>query len=399
MKKRRLLYGLLAVIMALLLIVPMLVMIFEPSNARAVSQADIIALQDQQAELKRQQQVIQAKIDTNKDKKKDIAYQKSLLDNQVENTNKMISNFNSQITELGEQITVQQKKYDDTLAKEQAMLELFKKQLRTSEEFGNVSYLSVLFGAKTFSDMLGMLDFFSQIYNNEQDTVKKLRALKTEAENTKNSLEGSKTSLETAKAEQQTLANQLESQVSQATNLISQLNRTIQEDNDSIEELEAAEQELAKKILELVKDLDRQNRGTNPAASGNYIWPSDCRLITSPFGDDYLNGKWRRHNGVDIAASYGTSIYASDGGEVVSSTYSSSYGHYIMISHGNGRYTLYAHMSQRLMDVGEKVYQGEVIGKVGSTGYSTGAHIHFEIIEDGAYINPLNFLSGYVKYW
>ncbi len=399
MKRRRLIFAILAVIMALLLIVPMLTMIFMPENARAVTQADIDALQAQQAELKRQQEIVQTQIEKSNKDRANISYQKSLLDKQVEYTQSRIDNFSSQITEKVAQIAVQQKKYDDALSEEKKMLELFKKQLRSSEELGNVSYLSVLFGAKSFSDMLGMLDFMSQVYGNEQDTVNKLKTLKAEAEKTKNSLEDSKGSLEAAKSEQQVLAEQLTAQVTQAQGLIKQLDDSVAEDKEKIAELEAEEQALAEEILRRVKELDRQNGGTNPAASGNYIWPSDCRYITSPFGNDLLNGVWRKHNGVDIGASYGTSIYASDGGEVVSSTYSSSYGNYIMISHGNGRYTLYAHMSQRLVDVGEKVYQGEVIGKVGSTGYSFGAHIHFEIIEDGAYVSPLDYLNGYVQSW
>ncbi len=399
MKKRRLLVTIMAIIMALLIIVPMLAVIVTAGGARAVSQADIDALQARQAELKRQQEALQSKIEANKGKKTDMAEQKRLLDQQVAYTEDMIENYNAQINELNQQISSQEKKYEEAYNVEQMWLQKFNKQLRSSEELGSVSYLSVLFGAKSFSDMLGMLDFISQVYSNEQDMVRKLRAAKAEAESIKKSLEANKSSAESAKAQQEQMKAQLSSQVAQAQDLIKQLDRAISEDNAAIDALEKAEQELAEQILELVKELDAQNSGTNPGASGNYIWPSDCRYITSPFGSDLLNGVWRKHNGVDIGASYGTSIYASDGGTVVSSTYSSSYGNYVMISHGGGRYTLYAHMSKRLVGEGDAVKQGQVIGKVGSTGYSFGAHIHFEIIENGAYVNPLNYLSGYIRSW
>jgi murein DD-endopeptidase MepM/ murein hydrolase activator NlpD len=128
------------------------------------------------------------------------------------------------------------------------------------------------------------------------------------------------------------------------------------------------------------------------------MWPSDdSKLVTSKYGmrPHPILGYTTMHNGIDIGAHYGTNIRAADGGIVMISEYSSSYGNYVMINHGGGRYTLYAHMSKRLVSVGDKVSQGDVIGLVGSTGYSTGAHIHFEIQIDGKRTDPLQFFSDY----
>jgi murein DD-endopeptidase MepM/ murein hydrolase activator NlpD len=107
-------------------------------------------------------------------------------------------------------------------------------------------------------------------------------------------------------------------------------------------------------------------------------------------------GYYAMHNGIDIGAAYGTDIYASDGGVVMISEYSASYGNYVMINHGSDRYTLYAHMSKRLVSVDDKVKQGDVIGLVGSTGYSTGPHIHFEVYINGKRTDPLQFFTNYV---
>jgi murein DD-endopeptidase MepM/ murein hydrolase activator NlpD len=101
------------------------------------------------------------------------------------------------------------------------------------------------------------------------------------------------------------------------------------------------------------------------------------------------------HSGIDIGAPYDTNIYASDGGVVVASENSYSYGNYVMIAHGDGRYTLYAHMNKRLVSVDDTVKQGDVIGLVGSTGYATGPHIHFEIIENNERVDPLQYFSNY----
>jgi murein DD-endopeptidase MepM/ murein hydrolase activator NlpD len=106
-------------------------------------------------------------------------------------------------------------------------------------------------------------------------------------------------------------------------------------------------------------------------------------------------GYYKSHNGIDIGASYGTDILAADSGVVVTSEYSSSYGNYVMIAHGYGRYTLYAHMSQRLVSVGDEVSQGETIGYIGSTGWSTGPDLHFEIYENGKRVDPLNYYDNY----
>ena len=133
-----------------------------------------------------------------------------------------------------------------------------------------------------------------------------------------------------------------------------------------------------------------------------YIWPSDCRLITSGYGgrEQPTPGASTTHMGVDIGASYGSYIYAVKSGTVVGSKYSwGGYGNYVEIDHGNGNFTLYAHMSERLVEVGEHVEQGEVIGLCGSTGISTGPHVHYEIWENYTRINPLNRLPGYIPYW
>ncbi|MBQ5671263.1 MAG: DUF436 family protein, partial [Oscillospiraceae bacterium] len=105
--------------------------------------------------------------------------------------------------------------------------------------------------------------------------------------------------------------------------------------------------------------------------------------------------KIQAHAGIDIGAAMGTPIVASDGGNVIVSTYDGGYGNYVMINHGDGRSTLYGHMSSRAVSVGQTVTKGQVIGYVGSTGNSTGPHIHFEIRVNGGTVNPLKYFSGY----
>ena len=126
--------------------------------------------------------------------------------------------------------------------------------------------------------------------------------------------------------------------------------------------------------------------------TGNYIWPV-YGTITSRFGYRYIFGSYSYHSGLDIAVPYGTSVKASDGGTVTFAGYKGSYGYLVIIDHGNGEQTYYGHNSQLLVSAGDKVYQGQVIAKAGSTGRSTGSHCHFEIRINGTSVNPSAYLN------
>jgi murein DD-endopeptidase MepM/ murein hydrolase activator NlpD len=153
-------------------------------------------------------------------------------------------------------------------------------------------------------------------------------------------------------------------------------------------------------INKKMEDLKKQMQTV--VGTGNLIWPTpSCSKVSSPYGQRLhpIYHTYRMHSGIDISAKYGANIVAADSGVVIISEYSSSYGNYIVISHGSGVTTLYAHMSSRSKQVGDKVNQGDSIGKVGSTGASTGPHLHFEISVNGSRKNPLEYYSSYTKAW
>ena len=155
-------------------------------------------------------------------------------------------------------------------------------------------------------------------------------------------------------------------------------------------EEEAARQEAAQN--------NQQYTGTGSTATGTYIWPCpSSTYVTSAFGmrDHPLFGDERPHSGIDIAGSAGSEVLAADSGTVAVATYSSSYGNYVTIYHSNGDYTLYAHMSSLAVSAGQSVTQGDVIGYVGSTGWATGPHLHFEIRVNGSTVDPLSYFSNY----
>ena len=173
--------------------------------------------------------------------------------------------------------------------------------------------------------------------------------------------------------------------------------------------MEAEQESIQKEIQRLSRELAAQQAASGkPSQSnpGGYIWPVDSRYITSTVGGRASPGGIgsTNHKGTDIGrVGYTSPIYASKSGTVIVSQRSSSYGEYVVISHGSGNTTLYAHMSTRKVSVGQYVNQGDVIGITGSTGNSTGPHLHFEITENGVRVNPLNdgaepkkgYLTGY----
>lgn len=159
-----------------------------------------------------------------------------------------------------------------------------------------------------------------------------------------------------------------------------------------------AEEEAAR---EEAAESGEEYTGTGSTATGTYIWPCpSCNIVTSTFGmrEHPLFGDERPHTGIDIGAAAGSAVVAADSGTVAVATYSSSYGNYVTIYHSNGDYTLYAHMSSLAVTAGQNVTQGDVIGYVGSTGWATMPHLHFEIRVNGSTVNPLGYFSNYVIY-
>ena len=222
-------------------------------------------------------------------------------------------------------------------------------------------------------------------------------------------METNKTECEAAKADLVAKKAELDAQRSEAIALVNEIKSNEAEYKSSLDSLEREEERILAEILELSRKLAEQEAAKNrPSKSnpGGYIWPVDSRYITSTVGGRTSPGGVgsTNHKGTDIGrVGYTSPIYAAKAGTVIVSQYSSSYGNYVVVSHGAGNTTLYGHMSSRKVEVGQYVNQGDVLGITGSTGNSTGPHLHFEITENGVRINPLShgatpqmgYLSGY----
>ena len=374
----------------------------ELTPALAVTQADIDALKNDAADLTSQRKELESKLDALKDDKSQALAKKQLLDQKVTNTAAQIKNVEAQIADYAALITQTEAELLDAQQREEAQYELFCTRLRAMEERGKVSYWSVLFKAESFTDLLGRLDIVNEIMDADQAVIDQLQALQVEIEEKKASLEASKAESEAAKADLVAKKTELDAQRKEAIALVNEINDNENEYKETLDELDKEEERIqamiVKKSKELAAQQAAQNGGTSNAALGGYIWPVSSHYITSTFGGRASPGGIgsTNHKGIDIGrVGYTTEIHAAKAGTVIVSQYSSSYGNYVVVSHGSGNTTLYAHMSSRKVSVGAYVNQGDVLGITGSTGHSTGPHLHFEISENGVRINPLNYLTGY----
>ena len=376
------------------------------TGALAVTQADINALQRDAYELDAKRKELESQLDSLSDDKAQALKRKELLDQQISNTSAQIANVEAQISEYEELITQTEAELADAEEREEAQYELFCSRVRSMEEQGTVSYWSVLFKADSFTDLLSRLDFVNEIMDYDQRVIQDLQDLQQEITEKKESLEDSRSESEAAKAKLVSEKSTLDKQRADAVALVNEINANEAEYQSTLDAIDAEEEAIQARIVELSRQLAAQQAAsgqtTSNAALGGYIWPVSSRRITSPFGNRNtgIAGASTNHKGVDIGGVYYSSeVHAAKSGTVIVSQYPSSSGNYVVVSHGSGNTTLYAHMSSRSVSVGQWVDQGDVLGITGSTGISSGPHLHFEITENGVRVDPLQYLTGYVQAW
>ena len=424
-KKTKLWLRIVALVLAVLLLGSILyatlASVIQPANA---SELDELNEQQEEIELEKrelqaQQQTLAAEraslqdsINALKDDIASVQLQKEEYDRLIAITEEELDNVTRQIAVLEEQIEIKRQEYELAAAEEERRWTSFCGQIRSMEESGDITYMDILFGGvDSFADLLSRLDMVEEVNARSEQLIEEMELVQQEVALAQQALYDAKGDCEDKQLEQEELQREYEALREESTKRIQEMEGeleekllTAQEQAELAAELERQSKELEREaynLLKRVEELERQelmkNAGVN--ATGTYLWPSsDSYYVTSLFGNRFhpILHYWRTHYGIDIGAAYDTKIYASDGGVVVVSESSYSYGNYVMIAHGNGRYTLYAHMNKRLVSVDDVVKQGDVIGLVGATGYANGPHIHFEIIENGERIDPLQFFSNYV---
>ena len=388
-----------------------LVLCFTPTNANAATtQAEIDELKEQRNQLKEQQKDIQNTVNSLRGQQDKLIELKTALDEKNAITLQQILNLEEQITlheELIEQKSVELEKAQD-VADEQ--LSRLKVRIRNMEENGRYNYVAVLFGAESISEFLSLMDDIGDIMKSDRDLENSYKEAVTDLKTVKSEYEEARLELKEQKAELTNLSAQLEKDILEANAAILELEGDISANSAILSQLNAQDKEMQDKINQKIKELNEQNKPSNPSNPSNpskpsgsgtlTVWPSYCTYITSVQGNRVhpITGQYGTHGGTDIGASYGSAIYAAGSGTVVTaynnSAYNGGYGNYAMINHGNGIQTLYAHMSVCSVTVGQTVSAGQTIGYVGSTGRSTGPHLHFEVRVNGSRVDPQSHYPG-----
>lgn len=386
-------------IIAVVLAVIMVCSVFIGALATVARAASMDELKTKRAELEQEIQEIESTIDTLEYEQSNAIEKKNRLDKQIIATQNLIDNIAEQIAVYDGLIAEKELEVIAAQEKEDEQYELYKNRIRAMEENGTISYYEIIFGAKSFTDLLSRIELISEIMAYDETVYDDYVEAKQETIAAKEALVEANELQKEAKAEQEDKQAELLIQVEEANELINDLENDLDAYKATYDELQAEENRVHEEISNMQAQQAQQtpsgNTGNGDGIShGSLVWPAPAsRTVTSPFGMRWhpVYGSYRMHNGIDIGASYGTNVLAADGGIVVTSTYSSSYGYYIVIDHGNGMKTTYAHLSKLLVSVGQSVSRGQVIGLIGSTGVSTGPHLHFEVSVNGGRVNPMNY--------
>ena len=414
--------GFLAVVMLLSLILSILPVRAAAAKSSSEIQAQIDALEEKQAQLQAEMDKLQSQMDENQSATADVVAEKSNIDQQISLLMSKISSINEQVDAYNVLIADKQEELDEAQAKLTYLNEKNKERIRAMEEEGSLSYWSVLFKANSFADFLDRLNMVEEIAASDRRRIKEMSDAAAEVAEAKQTLSDKKSGLESTKAELTVAQEELEGKRLESEAILAKLVEEAQRlDNDMFDYHQKTDELLAElgqaqidledaQYQEWLATSQPSNSGGNsgsggggysdspPPTSGDWMIPCNYVLFTSAYGwrEPPAEGASTFHGGVDLAGPEGTPIYATRSGYVYRSGYTEYNGYYVGVDHGDGFASAYLHlMTYAIVSVGEYVSQGQVIGYMGSTGISTGPHLHFTVYYNGNTVNPAEYISFY----
>ena len=431
MKNRKRLVSVLAGVMAAIMLLSLILSLI-PTRVSAASSSEIkkqiAQLKEDKKELESQMKDVQKQTEENEDEIANMVNQKDAIDQEIFLMYEQIENINQQLSAYALLIADKQDELDAAQAHLTALSEKNKERIRAMEEDGEITYWSVLFKASDFSDLLDRLSMIEEIAAADRKRLEEMDAAAAEVVAARNVLEAEKRELESVKDELDAAQAVLDEKRAEADALLVELVEKGYELEDLYAEMEQQEEDFLKEIAQKEKEYNEAKRqeyiqymstyvtvppatqagssgGTTSSSGGSstvvgsstWLRPCSYTKVSSPFGnrDAPTAGASTNHQGVDLSAPEGTPIYASRTGIVTAATSSKSAGFYVSINHGDGFSSIYMHMTRYVVSKGQAVSAGQVIGYVGSTGISTGNHLHFGISYNGTYVNPANYVNLY----
>lgn len=384
---------LISCVIAGILVIALLSSMIVSSLVYAGAAEDADELQDKLSSLEDEKAAVKERIAELTKQADDVEATRAALQSEIDLTKEEIATVEAYIERLQQQIDV---KTTELEAAEEALEqkeEEFALTVRTTYEQGDSSYLQVLLNSTSFSDLLSRMEIITAIMEDNKKTVAEYTAAKEDIEQKKEELQATQDSqkeyqenlsykvdeLAASEAEQAALAESIEAYKAESEAEYDRISSEMQEVSDQIAALSA-----------------QSAAAGGVPYSGTFVWPTpSCTTTSSAYGYRVhpIYGTVKFHAGEDIPASYGAEILAAASGTVTTAGWVSGYGNYTVIDHGGGTMTAYGHQSSIIVSVGQYVEQGQVIGYVGSTGNSTGPHLHFEVYQNGSTVDPKSFFS------
>lgn len=372
-------------------------------------------------EAEEQQREVESQLQSKQLEDAEILQKIEALEMDIIETENEITRLETQISETVEKIEKTQvdlEEAEETIGEKNDTLE---SRLDTMYRRGNIGYIEVLLGSGDFTELLTNIDMIRMIANQDVELIEELEEQRSLIASKKKLLEdqeaklvnyqqdakSEKEQLQVSRGTQITLRREVQSTISEIETNLDQMEQESQNLEAEIQRLQKEEQarieaerkrkEEARRAEERAAKEQASQEQASQEQTGSTRWPVPGRTrISSPYGNRThpVLGGTRFHSGIDIPAPTGTPIIAAASGTVIMSQYSGSYGNVVIVDHGNGVSTLYAHNSRNQVSVGQRVQAGQTIALIGSTGMSTGPHLHFEVRKNGSTTNPMNWLRN-----
>lgn len=388
MKKKKVFISVAAIILTIVFVVSFIASAF-PARATELS--------EQLAGAQSQRKAAEQELANIQNKKKSAESDKVRLAGEIEALNGQIASVQAEITATNAKLAAKEVELADAEAACEAQFTSFKTRARIMYENGPSTYIEILFGSGSFSEFMSNIQIVKSLLDYDNRILEERKAVREEIALQKAEIESIKANQETRKKTLTEMKSTLSAKQQAQSAVIAQLDSEAATVKKRIEEQKAEESRIQNMINQAVSQQKTQTVSTvTSSGTGTMQWPCpSTRYVTSEFGSRSrpVAGASTNHKGLDIGGGVGADIVAADSGMVLFSGNSSSYGKYIVLSHGNGTTTLYAHCSQLLVSAGASVTKGQVIAKVGSTGISSGPHLHFEVSVNGERKNPRDYVN------
>ncbi len=411
-----------AFILVLLMILPFL---FNSLSAYAVTQDEIDTLQSQKKELSEKVSSCKERLTALQSQQANVLEQRAAILEENKLTQEQIDLVQEQIDIYEDMISEQSELVEEAKTREDRQLQKYRTRVRAMEENGEMNILALILQTSSLSELMSAVDDMGEIMQSDKLLEEQYVAAREETEEIKAEYEAVKAEYEGKQDELRSEQEELKTQMEEANKVLEDLSEEIEKAIEEYKAAEAEESAAAAQVSALIAEWDKQkaaqaaasatqvvnedgtvttviDSSTTVTGTGSFIWPVPCSMrVTSRYGNrsDPFTGETKYHSGIDIDGfgNDGQPVIAADSGTVITASSNSGYGNYVIIDHGSTK-TLYAHMSGLAVSSGQTVTQGQTVGYLGSTGRSTGTHLHFEVYVGEGRVDPASYFSGISYY-